>query len=115
MDLKPGERVVHLDHGIGKYLGLYEIRVGGGTQEALVIEYAEGAKLYVPTAQAHLLSRYVGGGTAPPLHRLGGRRWNGEKASAMRAAGEGARLIVKKTSLNGVTVAAAQAAWRVRF
>jgi transcription-repair coupling factor (superfamily II helicase) len=94
MDLKPGERVVHLDHGIGKYLGLYEIRVGGGTQEALVIEYAEGAKLYVPTTQAHLLSRYVGGGVAPPLHKLGGRRWNGEKASAMRAAGDlAARLL----------------------
>ena len=90
----PGELVVHVDHGIGKYLGLYEIHVAGGTQEALVIEYAEGAKLYVPTTQAHLLSRYVGGGVAPPLHRLGGRRWNHEKLSAMRAAGDlAARLL----------------------
>ena len=86
-DLRPGELVVHVDHGIGKYLGLYEIVFDGQPQEALAVEYAEGARLYVPTSQTHLLSRYVGvGRTRPPLHTLGGQRWLREKVAAERAA-----------------------------
>ena len=86
-DLRPGELVVHVDHGIGKYLGLYEIVFDGQPQEALAVEYAEGARLYVPTSQTHLLSRYVGiGRTRPPLHALGGQRWLREKVAAERAA-----------------------------
>ena len=81
--LQPGEIVVHVEHGIGRYLGLFEIEVAGAPQEALAVEYAEGAKLYVPVEQAHLLSRYRGiGGRAPELHRLGGARWRREKAAA---------------------------------
>lgn len=86
-DLRPGELVVHVHHGIGKYLGLFELRFDGELQEALAVEYAEGARLYVPVDQAHLLSRYVGVGHArPPLHALGGRRWAKERHAAERAA-----------------------------
>ena len=85
-DIQPGELVVHVDHGIGKYLGLYEIEFDGQTQEVLAIEYADKAKLYVPVSQTHLLSRYVGvGHHRPQLHTLGGRRWNKEKVAAERA------------------------------
>ena len=88
-DLRPGELVVHVDHGIGKYLGLYEIVFDGQLQEALAVEYAEGARLYVPTSQTHLLSRYIGvGRTKPPLHALGGQRWLKEKIAAERAASD---------------------------
>ena len=88
-DLRPGELVVHVDHGIGKYLGLYEIVFDGQLQEALAVEYAEGARLYVPTGQTHLLSRYIGVGRAKPqLHALGGKRWLKEKIAAERAAGD---------------------------
>ena len=84
--LEPLDLVVHLDHGIGRYLGLYEIIFNGQRQEALAIEYADKAKLYVPVAQAHLLSRYVGVGKhAPNLHRLGSARWSREKDAAERA------------------------------
>ncbi len=84
--LQPGEIVVHVEHGIGRYLGLFEIEVAGVPQEALAVEYAGGARLYVPTDQAHLLSRYRGvGGRAPELHRLGSGRWAREKAAAERA------------------------------
>lgn len=88
-DLRPGELVVHIDHGIGKYLGLYEIVVNGQLQEALAVEYAQSARLYVPTSQTHLLSRYIGvGRTKPVLHALGGRRWMKEKVAAERAASD---------------------------
>ncbi len=84
--LEPGDLVVHLDHGIGRYLGLQEIVFDGRRQETLAIEYADNAKLYVPTSQAQLLSRYAGVGKhAPPLHRLGGTRWAREKDAAERA------------------------------
>jgi len=84
--LEPGNLVVHVDHGIGRYLGLYEIMFNGKRQEALAIEYADKAKLYVPVSQAHLLSRYIGVGKhAPDVHRLGGARWSREKDAAERA------------------------------
>jgi len=85
-NLEPGNLVVHVDHGIGRYLGLYEIMFNGKRQEALAVEYADKAKLYVPVSQAHLLSRYVGVGKhAPLLHRLGSARWSREKAAAEHA------------------------------
>jgi transcription-repair coupling factor (superfamily II helicase) len=85
-DIQPGELVVHADHGIGKYLGLYEIEFDGRKQEVLAIEYAEKAKLYVPVSQTHLLSRYVGVGRhRPELHALGGKRWVKEKIAAEKA------------------------------
>ncbi len=86
LSIEPGELVVHVDHGIGKYMGLNEIEFNGQRQEALVIEYAEKARLYVPAAQAHLLSRYIGVGKHPAaVHRLGGTRWRREQASAEQA------------------------------
>ncbi|MBR6023321.1 MAG: transcription-repair coupling factor, partial [Kiritimatiellae bacterium] len=94
-DLRPGELVVHVAHGIGKYLGLFEIRFDGQLQETLAVEYDGSARLYVPASQAHLLSRYVGVGRArPPLHRLGSARWEREKAAATAAANDlAARLL----------------------
>jgi len=83
LDIAPGDLVVHLEHGIGKYLGLYEIELQGRKQEVLTLEYAENARLHVPVAQAHLLSRYVGVGRYRyKLHKLGGRRWQRERARA---------------------------------
>ncbi|MFH0878082.1 MAG: CarD family transcriptional regulator, partial [Lentisphaerota bacterium] len=85
-DIQPGELVVHMDHGIGKYLGLYEILFDGQLQEVLAIEYADNAKLYVPVSQTHLLSRYVGVGRhRPNLHSLGGKRWTREKLAVEKA------------------------------
>ncbi|NOU35629.1 MAG: transcription-repair coupling factor [Kiritimatiellaceae bacterium] len=85
-DIQPGELVVHVDHGIGKYMGLVEMEMAGRRQEMLLIEYAEGARIYLPTGQAHLLTRYVGmGNAAPALHNLKGARWQNERASAQSA------------------------------
>jgi len=85
-DLEPGDLVVHVDYGIGRFLGSTEVEVDGQRSEVFTIEYAEGAKLHVPVTHAHLLSRYVGvAGHRAKLHRLGGRRWTREKADAERA------------------------------
>lgn len=85
-DIQPGELVVHVDHGIGKYMGLVEMEMAGRRQEMLLIEYADNARIYLPTSQAHLLTRYVGmGNAAPALHSLKGHRWQNERASAQSA------------------------------
>ena len=85
-ELEPGEYVVHVDHGIGRFLGSSEILVDGKRSEVFTIEYADGAKLHVPAAHAHLLSRYVGvKGEAVKLHRLDGARWQKDKADAQKA------------------------------
>jgi len=85
-ELDPGEYVVHVDYGVGRFIGSSEILVNGKRSEVFTIEYADGAKLHVPAAHAHLLSRYVGvKGEAVRLHRLDGKRWAKDKADAQKA------------------------------
>ena len=85
-ELKPGDYVVHIEHGIGMYQGLAKRAVDGSEREFLLLEYAAGDRLYVPTSQADRVSRYVGGGEAgPALHRLGTAEWGRVKAQARRA------------------------------
>ena len=85
-DLEPGEYVVHVDHGVGRFVGSSEIVAGGRRTEVFNIEYADGALLHVPAAHAHLLSRYIGvKGEAVKLHRLDGRRWEKDKRDAQQA------------------------------
>src|SRR5258708_3086033 len=103
-DLEEGDYVVHLQHGIGRYLGLTSLPTSAGQkplkyraasdggQECLAIEYAPNGldeappKLYVPVTEAHLVSKYVGAGKArPPLNTLGGGRWSKTKEQAGRA------------------------------
>ncbi len=85
-ELQEGDFVVHIQHGIGKYLGLRAIEVSGSNQEVLAIEYADEARLYVPVEQAHLVSKYLGAGKRiPKLHQLGGALWQRQKFTAERA------------------------------
>ncbi|WP_325892954.1 transcription-repair coupling factor [Grimontia sp. NTOU-MAR1] len=78
-ELQIGQPVVHLEHGVGRYLGLQTLEAGGITTEYVTLEYQQGSKLYVPVASLHLISRYSGGAEeTAPLHKLGGEAW--EKA-----------------------------------
>ncbi|WP_456371860.1 transcription-repair coupling factor [Thiolapillus sp.] len=78
-ELQIGSPVVHEDHGVGRYLGLQSLDVGGMSTEFLTLEYARGDKLYVPVSSLHLISRYTGATEeGAPLHRLGSDQW--EKA-----------------------------------
>lgn len=118
-EIEPGEWVVHLDHGIGKYLGLYEIEFAGQTQEVLTLEYAEGAKLHVPVSQAHLLSRYMGvGGVIPEPHHLGGSRWQRQKVVAEKAVRDLAGQLLQTQALREAHPGhafAADSAWQAEF
>ena len=75
-ELKIGQPVVHLDHGVGRYGGLVTLDTGGLKAEYLLINYANESKLYVPVGSLHLISRYVGGSDeTAPLHKLGNESW----------------------------------------
>ena len=79
--------MVHEDHGVGRYLGLQKLTVGGNEAEFLALEYASGDKLYVPVSALHLISRYTG--TDPehaPLHRLGSEQWERARRKAAQKA-----------------------------
>ncbi|HHF6562687.1 TPA: transcription-repair coupling factor [Haemophilus influenzae] len=75
-ELKIGQPVVHLDHGVGRYGGLITLDTGGIKAEYLLLNYANESKLYVPVTSLHLISRYVGGSDeSAPLHKLGNEAW----------------------------------------
>ena len=81
-DLKPGDFVVHVTHGIGRFLGTREIAQGENKGDFMLIEYAADAKLYVPLTRLDLIQKYrgAGEGAAPPLDRLGGATWERTKS-----------------------------------
>jgi transcription-repair coupling factor (superfamily II helicase) len=82
-ELHEGAPVVHEEHGVGRYLGLQTLEVGGMQTEYLTLEYAKGDKLYVPVSSLHLISRYSGASPEnAPLHRLGGDQWERIKRKA---------------------------------
>ena len=76
--LTPGDLVVHVDHGIGRYLGLEVVTAAGAAHECLLLEYAEGSKLYLPVENIELLSKY--GHDEGLLDKLGGGAWQSKKA-----------------------------------
>lgn len=83
-ELTIGDPVVHQEHGVGRYLGLQTLELGGVTQEFLMLEYAGNDKLYVPVSSLNVIGRYTG--VSPenaPLHRLGGDQWGKAKKKAM--------------------------------
>jgi len=85
-DMEEGDLVVHVEHGIGRYIGIQKIEFNHTEQEVLAIQYADDAKLYVPMSHAHLLSRYVGlSSRKARLHKLGGKRWYRDKDEAQKA------------------------------
>jgi len=86
-DLNIGSPVVHLDHGVGRYLGLQKLSSTAFDTEFLTIEYAGGDKLYVPVSSLHLISRYTGASQDhAPLHRLGSELWQKAKSKAIKKA-----------------------------
>ena len=88
-ELRPGDMVVHADHGIGRFTGFDTKTVAAVTRDYLEVEYRDGDRVFVPTEQLDRLSRYVGGdSTAPQLSKLGSKTWDNMKARARRAAAE---------------------------
>lgn len=135
-DLEPGDHVVHLQHGVGKYLGLERLESPGARKkgeaagarsgsECLVLEYAApdsglpGPKLYVPITEAHLVSKYIGTGKAKPaLNNLGGGKWAKARSQAEHAVRDLAAELLKiqaaRSSLPGHAFGS-DTAWQREF
>jgi transcription-repair coupling factor (superfamily II helicase) len=96
-DLAIGDYVVHVEHGIGQYQGLKEIpQEDGGTAEFMILEYAEGARLYVPLTRLDLVQKYRSSeGVKPVLNRLGTQQWQKTKARVKKAMKDMAEELLK--------------------
>ena len=85
-EIAPGDYVVHVSHGIGKYLGVETLEVAGVHRDYLHIQYGGDDKLFVPTDQVGLLQKYIGAeGAAPRLHRMGTADWARARAKAQKS------------------------------
>jgi transcription-repair coupling factor (superfamily II helicase) len=95
-DLKVGDLIVHVDHGIGQFVGLKQISVAGGdvVQEFLELRYHGDAKLFVPVERLDLIQKYTGG-SKPPLDRLGGTSWEKAKTKVKKAMRDMAEELLK--------------------
>ncbi|MDD5746250.1 MAG: CarD family transcriptional regulator, partial [Candidatus Omnitrophica bacterium] len=114
-ELEKNDFVVHIDHGIGKYLGITVLK----GKKNIALEYADGDKLYVPLAQKHLLQKYIGfSGHPPRLHKLGSKLWENTKIRTQRGitgfAQELLKLQAKRASLGGFAFSAA-GEWQEHF
>jgi len=95
-DLKPGDFVVHIDHGIGEYSGIQKIEVNGKMQEAIRLIYSGGDVLYVSIHSLHRISKYVGKeGTAPKINKLGSNAWQNLKNKTKKKVKEIAYDLIK--------------------
>jgi transcription-repair coupling factor (superfamily II helicase) len=118
-DLKPGDFVVHIDHGIARFGGLQMLDLGRRTGEFMLLYYADEAKLYVPVERLDLVQRYSSAeGHQPQLDRLGGLGWQKTKAKAKRAmrdmADELLRLYAERKLVGGYAFAA-DTPWQQEF
>ncbi|MFN8059450.1 MAG: transcription-repair coupling factor [Vicinamibacterales bacterium] len=116
-DLKVGDHVVHVDHGIGVFVGLKKLSVGSDAQEFMELRYAEEHKLFVPMDRLDLVQKYTGG-AKPTLDRLGGTTWEKAKTRVRKAmrdmAGELLKLYAARKSMIGHAFAA-DTHWQAEF
>ena len=118
-DLKPGDYVVHVDHGIARFEGLQTLTTQGAEREFMLLVYADNTKLFVPVERLDLVSRYSSGeGAQPALDRLGGLGWQKTKAKAKRAmrdmADELLRLYAERKLVQGFAFSA-DSPWQDEF
>jgi transcription-repair coupling factor (superfamily II helicase) len=103
-ELEPGDFAVHRIHGVGRYGGITHRELAGAERDYLILEYAEGDKLFVPSDQVGMVAKYVGG-DAPRLHRMGGSDWARATARVKKAvrdmAGELVRLYTVRMAVAG--------------
>ena len=116
-DLRLGAPVVHETYGVGRYVGLQTMDIAGYTGEFLVLEYADGDKLYVPVQSLHLVSRYTGApAETAPLHKLGGEQWQKARRKAAQrirdVAAELLDLYSRRAARQGTRMLAGEAEYR---
>ncbi|GAB3272113.1 transcription-repair coupling factor [Parahaliea aestuarii] len=95
-ELREGVPVVHLEHGVGRYVGLQTLDVDGQTNEFLTLDYAQGSRLYVPVSSLQLISRYAGADPElAPLHKLGSDQWDKARRKASERASDVAAQLLE--------------------
>ena len=109
---------MHLEHGVGRYIGLEKLTIEGHDAEFLLLEYANNDKLYVPVGSLHLISRYAGGDQdTAPLHRLGTEQWSkARKRASERASDVAAQLLevyAKREARKGYAHSLDEQAWEL--
>ena len=109
---------MHLEHGVGRYIGLEKLTIEGHDAEFLLLEYANNDKLYVPVGSLHLISRYAGGDQdTAPLHRLGTEQWSkARKKASERASDVAAQLLevyAKREARKGYAHSLDEQAWEL--
>ena len=119
MDLREGDLVVHLSHGVGRYRGLELLNKDGQVEEHLQIEFHGGTKVYVPADRIGLVQKYVGGArTRPKLAKIGGKSWVRQKTAAQAAvfdmAAEMLELQASREARSGI-VFNADSIWQQEF
>ncbi len=118
-DLKPGDFVVHVDHGIGQFCGLKSIDLQDGSKEFVLLSYHGDARLYVPVERLDLIQKYSNvGGSRPTLDRLGGTGWERTKSRIKKSmrdmAGELLKLYAQRQMVEGFAFSA-DSAWQQEF
>jgi transcription-repair coupling factor (superfamily II helicase) len=118
-DLKPGDYVVHLDHGIGQFHGLKSIGMQDGMKEFVLLSYYDDAKLYVPVERLDLIQKYSNvGGAKPTLDRLGSTSWTKTKSRIKKSmrdmAEELLKLYAERQTVEGFAFSA-DSAWQMEF
>ncbi|MGF1604917.1 MAG: transcription-repair coupling factor [Rhodothalassiaceae bacterium] len=93
--LTPGDLVVHVDHGIGRFIGLETVTAAGAAHDTVALDYAGGDRLYVPVENIEVLSRYGSEDAAVPLDKLGGGQWQARKAKLKQRIREMADQLIK--------------------
>ena len=105
VDIEPGDRVVHVEHGIGIYKGVERQKAAGKIADNIVIEYADGDRLYVPFSDINLIQKYIGFDKRPSVHKLGGRIWKRTKMLAQKGVNSFAlelfELTIKRGAMEG--------------
>ncbi len=119
LDLNVGDYVVHVEHGIARFVELKTMKRAGLSQEFLTLEFDGGALLHVPATQMNLVQKYIGGFQGrPPLSKLGGRRWSKQKEQVTEAvkdlAAQMLRVHAARASMAGIRYPA-DTAWQKEF
>jgi transcription-repair coupling factor (superfamily II helicase) len=100
LDLKPGDYVVHVGHGIGKFIGTDMIEKDGRKEESFAVEFADRVRLHVPASRVDVLQKYIGvAGRAPRLSKLGGKEWINRTARAAKSVEELAKEMLQIQAL----------------
>jgi transcription-repair coupling factor (superfamily II helicase) len=118
-DLRMGDYVVHINHGIGRFMGLETLEIAGGHRDYLKIEYAGEDRLFVPTDQVNLLQKYIGVEEAPPkINKLGGSDWQKVKTRVKESIREMAEALLELYAQRGVVSGhafGADTVWQMEF